>query len=74
MTLREALRTADSWPDYLPIRRREWVAGLQIWWSQSKLSWMFTSAENAEAGRLPEGQGVLTPETMLADDWEVVTP
>lgn len=73
MTLPQALLASDTGgPEFLPIRRRVWVSGLGIRYSRSKLTWL------VETGIGPTGlfgadrQQCLTPETMLAEDWEVV--
>lgn len=75
MTPSEALR-ATGGPygfDQLPIRRRGWVDGLWIW-STIALQWQYRSADEPGPRALltVPMQSCLTPETMLAEDWEVV--
>lgn len=74
MILTEALLIAQAGgEDYYPMRQASWVHGLEIWWSRWRCAWVWTSAENAAPERLSGVAGVLSPDAMLADDWEVVT-
>lgn len=78
MTLLDALRASDTGePEYLPIRRRGWAAGLRIWYSRSSVRWLVMQTDEYGADvrvlNLCETpcQMCLTPETILADDWEL---
>lgn len=73
MTILEALRSADTGgPYYRGIRRRSWLEGLRIWYSRESLHWWCVSDDVAHALCDSPTQQCLTPETILADDWEVV--
>lgn len=75
MTLSEALLIAQAGGvDFYPMRRSAWVRGLETWWSRWRCHWMYTSADYTAPSSLPPGNSVFTPDAMLADDWEVMTP
>lgn len=86
MTLQEAIRASqpsESRCDHLPIRRAVWAHGNRIQWFPGEIRWKFANSSttapltNPRAGiplELEQSQRCLTPESMLADDWEVVQP
>lgn len=78
MTLLEAL-TASQLGHSLPIRRTCWVHGIRIQWIPTSARWKFGNSFESDlllAGARDleplKPQGLLTPDSMLATDWEVV--
>lgn len=58
------------------IRRKTWVEGLRLFWSDAHLGWRYANAFEAALGQSRkldlDSQGMITPETIAADDWEVI--
>ena len=71
MTIIEALIAVSDMPNPT-IRRASWNAGMAIQWRANRGSWMVCLWPNGRYVPIGEGQGVLTPTTMIATDWEVV--
>jgi len=67
VTFLDALKTGS------PMRQRSWVKDLRIEWSIPLRRWLVRSGsgETYNVEPLAGVQGVLTPATMLADDWEI---
>lgn len=86
MTFLDALRAALPAPGrthHLPIRRASWLPGHRIRWIHEANRWAFANLFESDILCEPyqrrqldlsRMQGCLTPETMLAGDWEVVEP
>lgn len=83
MTLLEAIRAAvpaDPLTSHGGIRRASWVEGHRIQWAPAQMCWLFGNrfevAPLTAIGRRwsagEASQGILTPESMLAEDWELV--
>lgn len=87
MTFLEALlvmRPDSGRPEdaHRPIRRACWVAGHRLQWIPRSSRWAFGNRYAPDLAKLDilddhrldltSSQGVLTPSTMLADDWEVI--
>jgi hypothetical protein len=58
------------------IRRASWVPGLRLFWSDSHGGWRYANEFEATLGQsrplILQTQGMITPETIVADDWEVI--
>lgn len=80
MTLLDAIRASLPTGDratHLPIRRASWMPGARILWHRD--TWQFGTGGSLgvlDTHRMLDvidgrPQGCLTPESMLADDWEI---
>lgn len=71
MTIAEAFIAARD-TSHPGVRRRSWNAGVSLKWDASRLTWMACLWPNGRYLPLGECQGMLTPESIVAMDWEVV--
>lgn len=69
MTFLEALKTGR------PMRQASWVGDLWLYYSWPTLRWLLRTGtgEEYDVRPLDDMQGVMTPTTLLATDWVVMS-